>query len=746
MNIEEIEKKDGVRFSWNCWPSSRTEAKKLVIPISCIYSPLKKTEPHWTINTHPITCRCNAIINPYCVVDPVGRFWTCSFCMSRNVFSASYQNITQENLPIELTPQATTIEYAPEPAPNTGPVYLLVVDTAVEAKEELHFLRETLLLALNVLPRDALVGLITFGKLVSVHELGFVEMQRNYVFSGTKTYSSQELRKFLMIGPPVQRGTPMQPDVFRFFVPVSEFELTLETLFENLQRDPWPVSSGNRPQRCTGTAVSTALALVENSFSGRECRISLFCSGPCTTGDGKIVGVSHGEPIRSYSDIEQESSQHFKKAAEYYKGLAKRAVERGIAVDIFSGCLDQVGLCEMQDLPNKTGGAAVLADSFSTKPFKRACVDLFEENSEVFYNAEITVGMSKELKVAGMIGPGAAVSKTSPSVAEKEIGAGKTTRWRLCTGRPQTSLAFYFEMTDAAETGRSGFIQFVTAHRTIRGQKRVRVTTIARPILHPERPEILASFDQYTAAVLFSRMTLAKAASLPNGEINKWIDRMLIRFCQRAGTYQKNDPNTFALPPHISLYPQTMFHLRRSNFLTHFNCSPDETAFYCHLLLREGVKNSMVMVQPTLMAYAIGQPPVPVLLDSVSIKPDTLLLLDTFSHVVLFHGEYVAHWRDKKHHLDPQNIAFAKTLEMAEKHAMHLVQTRTPMPAYVYCDQGGSQARFLLSRLNPSHTQSSHQRTLFSSGQQQGVQIFTDDVSLQVFMDHLRKLAVSEMK
>ena len=54
------------------------------------------------------------------------------------------------------------------------------------------------------------------------------------------------------------------------------------------------------------------------------------------------------------------------------------------------------------------------------------------------------------------------------------------------------------------------------------------------------------------------------------------------------------------------------------------------------------MNNSLIMIQPTLMSYGLDTPPAPVLLDSVSIKPDTVLLLDTFFHILIFHGETVA--------------------------------------------------------------------------------------------------------
>lgn len=66
---------------------------------------------------------------------------------------------------------------------------------------------------------------------------------------------------------------------------------------------------------------------------------------------------------------------------------------------------------------------------------------------------------------------------------------------------------------------------------------------------------------------------------------------------------------------------------------------------------------------------------------------------------------------------------------------------RYPIPHFVVCDQGGSQSRFLLSKLNPSTTHLTENS--YGQNTAAGQAIFTDDVSLQVFMDHLKKLTVS---
>ncbi|KAG2352412.1 hypothetical protein BDR07DRAFT_1437704 [Suillus spraguei] len=72
-----------------------------------------------------------------------------------------------------------------------------------------------------------------------------------------------------------------------------------------------------------------------------------FAGGPATEGPGMVVGNELKEPIRSHRDIERDSAKHYKRAFKFYEGPARRASNNGHAVDLFAGCLDQVGLLEM---------------------------------------------------------------------------------------------------------------------------------------------------------------------------------------------------------------------------------------------------------------------------------------------------------------------------------------------------------------------------------------------------------------
>ena len=68
----------------------------------------------------------------------------------------------------ELVGECTTIEYLPPQVPSLGaPTFVFVVDTVI-IDEELQQIKDSLIQSLMLLPPDALVGLITFGKNVRV--------------------------------------------------------------------------------------------------------------------------------------------------------------------------------------------------------------------------------------------------------------------------------------------------------------------------------------------------------------------------------------------------------------------------------------------------------------------------------------------------------------------------------------------------------------------------------------------------
>lgn len=186
-----------------------------------------------------------------------------------------------------------------------------------------------------------------------------------------------------------------------------------------------------------------------------------------------------------------------------------------------------------------------------------------------------------------MIGHAVSAQKKSGCVGETEIGIGQTSAWKIATLSQKTSTAVYFEVVTPAgqplQAGSRGLVQFVTHYQHSSGQMRLRVTTIARNFAEAGAPTISAAFDQEAAAVLMARISVFKAEIDDSPDVLRWLDRMLIRLCQKFADYRKEDPTSFRLTDNFSIYPQFMFHLRRSQFLQVFNNSPDETAFYRYM-------------------------------------------------------------------------------------------------------------------------------------------------------------------
>lgn len=345
----------------------------------------------------------------------------------------------------------------------------------------------------------------------------------------------------------------------------------------------------------------------------------------------------------------------------------------------------------------------------------------------------------------GAIGHAVSMNVKGPTVSENEIGIGGTTAWKLCGLNDTSTLAFFFEVVNQHQApipqGGRGCVQFITHYQHSSGLRKVRVTTLARNWADASAniEHIKMGFDQECAAALMARLAVFRGESEEAPDVLRWTDRMLIKLCQKFGEFRPEDPSSFRFSENFSLYPQFMFHLRRSQFLQVFNNSPDETAYYRHCLTKEDLTQSLIMIQPILYSYSFNGPPEPVLLDTSSLQNDRILLMDTFFHIVIYHGETISAWKKLNYQNQPEYENFAQLLQAPVDDAQEILQARFPMPRYVVTEAGGSQARFFLSKVNPSQTHNN----MFNYGGEGGAPVFTDDVSLQVFMEHLKKLAVT---
>eukprot|EP01004_Peranema_trichophorum_P008065 NODE_682_length_2465_cov_110.964560_g586_i0.p1 GENE.NODE_682_length_2465_cov_110.964560_g586_i0~~NODE_682_length_2465_cov_110.964560_g586_i0.p1 ORF type:complete len:754 (-),score=140.25 NODE_682_length_2465_cov_110.964560_g586_i0:145-2406(-) len=745
----EREEKEGIRWNWTKYPSTKEAESSMVLPLGLLFSPLK-VQDVTVLPYQPQLCKsCRAVLNPYCRLDYASRLWVCPFCLTRNPLPPQYQ--TPDQYPAELYPQFTTIEYQLQRPSFGAHVFFYCIDTCLP-QDELDTLKDSILQSLQLLPEDSLIGLITYGSNVSVWELGFTELHKSIIFGGQRDYNLQEVREFLSLQPTAASlpGLPNQQagqntGTSRFLVPLSECELNLTSIIDELCPDPWPVKMGMRPHRCTGSALQIASILLQISGLKGSGRLLTFTGGAITKGPGMVVSPELSESMRHHNEIKSDQAPFWTAACNFYKGIGERLAEAGFSCDIFAACLDQIGIAEMASCCNLTGGFLFLSDSFKTPMFKLSFQRFFQTTKEnhlnMAFNATIEVQTSRGTKVTGVIGPCSSLNKPSPSVSETEIGSGKTCAWQATALNNKTTYAFYFEVCGTGQEGTERYIQFITSYQHMQGDCRLRVTTIAHPIAPNPEPGYFvnqAAFDQDAAAVLVARVAVDMLTKNNNNitEALRWIDRTVINLVKRFGTYQPNDPSSLRLSQDFSLFPGFMYHLRRSEYIQVFNSSVDEVSFLRSCLLRESCGNDILMIQPTLHAYSFNGPASAVLLDSTSVSVDNILLLDTFFDVVIHYGSTMAAWIQQKYHERPEYEYFRQLLNAPKTDAERLMVDRFPHPRFTECYQNGSQARRLLNRLNPSVS--------YNSGQPgAGAVMLTDDASLQTFMAHLKRLVVT---
>ena len=195
--------------------------------------------------------------------------WVCNFCFNRNHFPPQYSSISETCQPAEV--QFTTLDYTIMRAPvQLAPVFLYVIDTCVD-EEELNALKSSILDSLTLLPSNALVGLITFHRIISLWALNDPNL-KSFVFQGTKDYTAKQIQEWLNLSPlnqqqamqnpnaPHVASQPQMPHMMNagnqqqlmkiknkstmFISPISQCQNVFQQIVSQVQRDPWPVSQG----------------------------------------------------------------------------------------------------------------------------------------------------------------------------------------------------------------------------------------------------------------------------------------------------------------------------------------------------------------------------------------------------------------------------------------------------------------------------------------------------------------------
>lgn len=721
METEQPNQYNPIRFSWNSIPTSKSSLDTTGIPFGCVYTPLKELRSQEQIlNYQPCLCpNCKGIINPFSTIDPQSKTWICPLCKQRAPLPLNYTKTDQNNVPAELSPENTTVEYLIEENENpVPPVYFFVVDVCCTEKQHQQ-LKNLLLQTLACIPNNALVGFISFGTIISVHEVYFEETPHISIFNGTKVYTAEELKKFLKINP-ISTGIPN-----RFIAPLKDAEQMLNTIIDQLDPDPYPIPKGNRVKRCTGAAIHMAVGIIEATFPKTGGHVIVFSGGPITHGPGAMAELERIKNVRQLSDISK--SKLTEESLKFFTELGNRANSSNISVNYIAASFEETGFHEVEPLVTATGGFHTIGEGWADADLIETVVRYFQREAPYSGSeAIVTINGSSHLNVTGMIGCGIANPPVNNFFSiNNKVGLSGTDQWRIVGLRRGTSLGIFLD-SKGGVNGEKCFIQLLCRYRYfVTGKTHLRVTTAAVSF-DDNLSSQLTGFDQEAGISLLGRLAMFKIRSETVRKVIDEVDSSIVEFYKKYAPGANFNKNTIGIP-------QLIFYLRRLKVFTSQNTTPDLTAsIRCTFNILDPNDSALLLV-PILRRYCLGKEVEEMPLSQDSLDPQWILVLTCFSRVVVCCGRDVASWRNQNIHEQPGHEDLKLILEKSQADAKNFADLRFPAPQFIVCDQDSSLSRYLLTAVNPPPLQLEAKKSANS--------LDTDSGDYGSFVDRLRQLS-----
>ena len=745
MDPVELEQMTGTRSNYQAFPNSQPQLESLYVPLAIHFTPNKRIDQMYTSFDQPIKCSCGGYFNPYSNINYQTKSWFCNFCSKNNKFTqAEIGRFPPQGPPTEALQENITMEYKlSDNKSKTSSAfnhYVFVVDTCM-SPDNLTALQKELTEACEQFDFDQTrVAVISFSRNVFFHRR-IIEGGLAHSLMAPSYFNTEQLHNLLGVKPDSKNRAMVGHIISEMLFQSSKEGLV--SVIDGLECDYWNTPDTERPQRATGKAMEFALEIL--SLASLDCgRLTLFVAGPCTLGQGSIVELKISSFLRQHLDLEENKEIKAKSdaAKAFYTALSDKAVSMNIAIDIFGFSLTEFGLYEMRDLPTKTGGIIVLNEEFKQEHFVRAITKYLskDDQGQPLMNTmgHLEVIVSKELRISGCIGNCKTLSSKPANLSDVQIGESNTNTWHLGGLDPQTSILLFFDITEKNKAkgyphGQTATIQFIVTYRhSTQGMMR-RVVTLQKPFVNYQKPiEMIEYIDQFSVISSYAKIAAFKTLDSDSSIVIRYLDKTLIGIMR---IFKQSNQ----IPDQLSLLPQYFYYLRKSNFIKKFASSLDEMTFFKHVVMRETLDNTLIIVQPQIIEYSLNNPePVPVLPDIDCLKKDVVLLADTFFNLIIWKGNTIKSWIDAGYHTQPEYEHLARLIQMPEDDIQFICEDRVLAPNKIYSNFGSPSERFLKSRLNPENKQLTKDNEAIESGN-----FVSEDASLSNFMSKLLQVVNS---
>ncbi|XXG84731.1 hypothetical protein AAC387_Pa10g2188 [Persea americana] len=632
------------------------------------------------VQRDPHRCQnCGAYANLYCSIILSSGKWQCVICKKLNESDGDYIAATREDLQAWPEISSPMVDYVQTGSKRPGfipvsesrmsaPIFLVIDECLDEA--HLQHLQSSLHAFVDSLPQTMRIGIITYGRTVSVFDFSEGSIASADVLPGNKS-PTQESLKALIYGTGV------------YLSPIHASLAIAHTIFSSMRAYKLNLPEASR-DRCISTAVEVALAIIQGPStevsrgvgkrSGGNCRILVCAGGPNTYGPGSVPH-SFNHPNYQYME---------KTAVKWMEHLGREAHRHGTVVDILCAGTCPVRVPVLQPLAKASGGVLVLHDDFG----EAFGVNLQRASTRAAGSHGLfEIRCSDDILVTRVIGPG----EEAPSDSHETFKNDISTAIQMFSVEETQSFTLSMENKADIKSDRV-FFQFSIRYSNIFQADVSRVITVRLPTVD-SMSAYLESVQDEVASVLIAKRTVLQAKTSSDAvDMQPTIDERVKDIALKFGS-QLPKLKLYRFPKELSLLPENLFHLRRGPLLGGIIGHEDERSVLRNLFLHASFDLSLRMVAPRCLMHRKG--------GTFEELPAYDLAMQTDAAVVLDHGTDVFIWLGAE--LAAQEGRSAATLAACRTLAEELTEQRFPAPRILAFKEGSSQARFFVSRLIPAH-------------------------------------------
>ncbi|KAL1550314.1 Protein transport protein Sec23A [Salvia divinorum] len=646
-----------------------------------IVSPGREVSPRpQIIQRDPHRCQnCGAYANLYCNILLGSGQWQCVICRNLNGSEGEYIAPSKEEVRYLPELSSPLIDYIQTPTRKPGYVpvsesrisapIVLVIDECLDEQHVQH-LQSSLLAFLDSLPPTTKLGIMLYGRMVSVYDFSEESVASADIVPGDKSPSEDALRALIY-------GTGIYLSTIHASLSVAHAILSSLTPYKlnlpEVQRD-----------RCLGAAVEVALAIIQGPSAemsrgvvkrpGGNGRIIVCAGGPCTYGPGSIP---HSLNHPNYLHLQ-------KSALKWMDNLGCEAHRHNTVVDILCAGTCPVRIPLLQPLTKSSGGVLILHDDFG----EAFGVNLQKASSRAAgSHGLLEIRCCDSIFVSQVVGPGEEAHVDSHESFKNDTAV---TIQMLSVEETQS---FAVSMENRADI-KSNFVhfQFAIRYSTIYQADISRVITVRLPTVDSVSA-YLESVQDEVAAVLIGKRTLLRAKSFNDAlDMRLTLDDRIQDVAIKFGS-QVPKSKLYRYPKELSRLPEILFHLRRGPLLGSILGHEDERSVLRSLFLNASFDLSLRMLVPRCLMHREG--------GTFEELPAYDLAMQSDAAVVLDHGTDVFIWLGAE--LAAQEGKSAAALAACRTLAEELTELRFPAPRILAFKEGSSQARYFVSRLIPAH-------------------------------------------